>query len=139
MNEKESQQPISIINGTYYVVQSFMVKRLQLRGLEKDLYAIIFGYCQNTNQCFSGSIKLLQDWTFATRMGISKALKSLIEKGYLYKETVKIPMTYGIVNRYYALAYADITYPAKVIVSGEFKKTQQHQQEGLYSSSLQTN
>jgi uncharacterized phage protein (TIGR02220 family) len=72
-------------DGNYYVVQSFMVKDLQLKGLEKDLYAIIYGYSQAENQVFNGSLQYLADWTNSSKQGIMKALNNLITRGLLGK------------------------------------------------------
>ena len=73
-------------DGNYYVVQSFMVKELGLKGLEKDVYAIIYGFSQAESQRFDGSLQYLADWTQSTKQGVMKALKSLHEKGLIEKE-----------------------------------------------------
>ena len=72
-------------DGNYYVVQSFMVKDLKLKGLEKDVYAIIYGFSQ-AGQKFDGSLQYLADWTMSTKQGIIKVLKSLQEKDLINKE-----------------------------------------------------
>ena len=69
----------------YYVVLDFMVFDLKLKGLEKDIYAIIYGFCQAGNS-YTGSLQYLADWTQSTRQGVLKALKSLQEKGLIEKE-----------------------------------------------------
>lgn len=74
-----------IKDGNYYVVQSFMVKDLKLKGLEKDVYAIIYGFSQ-AEQKFDGSLQYLADWTLSTKQGIMKVLKSLQEKELINKE-----------------------------------------------------
>ena len=66
-----------IKDGNYYVVQSFMVKDLHLKGLQKDAYAIIYGFSQAENQTFTGSLQYLADWTNSTKQGITKVLKEL--------------------------------------------------------------
>ena len=73
-------------DGNYYVVQSFMVKELQLKGLEKDVYAIIYGFSQAESQRFDGSLQYLADWTQSTKQGVMKVLKSLQEKRLIEKE-----------------------------------------------------
>lgn len=73
-------------DGNYYVVQSFMVKDLKLKGLEKDVYAIIYGFSQAENQTFTGSLKYLSDWTNSTKQGILKTLNSLVEKKLISKK-----------------------------------------------------
>lgn len=73
-------------DGNFYVVQSFMVKDLKLKGLEKDVYAIIYGFSQAENQVFNGSLQYLADWTTSSKQGVMKALKSLQDKGLIVKE-----------------------------------------------------
>lgn len=74
-----------IKDGNYYVVQSFMVKQLQLKGLEKDLYAIIYGFSQAENQTFDGGLQYFVDWTKSSKQGVIKALKKLQEKELICK------------------------------------------------------
>jgi hypothetical protein len=71
----------------YYVVLSFMVKDLKLKGLERDVYAIIYGFCQNKGK-YSGSLQYLIDWTCSSKQGVLNALNKLIEKKLLIKEEV---------------------------------------------------
>jgi hypothetical protein len=69
----------------YYVVMSFMVKDLKLKGIERDVYAIIYGFCQNKGK-YSGSLQYLIDWTCSSKQGVINALNKLIEKKLLIKE-----------------------------------------------------
>lgn len=62
-----------------------MVKELKLKGNELIVYAIIYGFAQAENQCFNGSLSYLAEWTSATKQGIMKNLKSLIEKRLIDK------------------------------------------------------
>lgn len=77
-----------IKDGNYYVVQSFMVKDYKLKGLEKDVYAIIYGFSQAENQWYDGSLQYLADWTNSTKQGVLKALSSLFEKELIEKQDV---------------------------------------------------
>lgn len=77
-----------IKDGNYYVVQSFMVKEFKLKGLEKDVFAIIYGFSQAENQWFDGSLQYLADWTTSTKQGVLNALKSLQEKNLIIKEDI---------------------------------------------------
>lgn len=83
---KEKQSRVK--DGNYYVVQSFMVKDLKLKGLEKDLYAIIYGFSQAENQAFTGSLQYLADWTCASKQAVMNALKKLVDKQLLLKKEV---------------------------------------------------
>lgn len=71
--------------GNYIVIQSFMVSQLKLKGNELLVYAIIYGFSQTDNQVFTGSLQYLADWTNATKQGVTKNLKALIEKGLIKK------------------------------------------------------
>ena len=77
-------------DGNYILIQSFMVEELKLKGNELLVYAIIFGFSQEDNQKFNGSLQYLADWTNSTKQGVVKNLKSLIEKGYIIKEEKSI-------------------------------------------------
>ena len=72
-------------NENYVVIQGFMVNEMKLKGNELLVYAIIYGFSQEEGQVFSGSLQYLADWTNSSKQGVSKNLKSLVEKGYLGK------------------------------------------------------
>ena len=72
-------------DGNYYVVQSFMITELKLKGLERDIYAIIYGFSQNGHS-FSGSLSYLEEWTCSTKKGVWGCLQGMIKKGLISKE-----------------------------------------------------
>ena len=80
---------IKIKNTNYLVIQGFMVNDLNLKGNELLIYAIIYGFSQDEEQRFSGSLQYLADWTNSTKQGVIKNLKSLVEKGLIVKEESK--------------------------------------------------
>ena len=69
----------------YIVLQGWMITDLKLKGNELIIYACIYGFSQDENQTFSGSLQYLADWTNSTKQGIVKCLKSLVEKGFIVK------------------------------------------------------
>lgn len=71
--------------GTYVTIQWWMVDQLKLKGNELLVYAIIYGFCQDGDGEFNGSLSYLAEWTSSSKMGIMKALKKLIEKDYISK------------------------------------------------------
>ena len=75
-----------VTDKNYIVIQSFMVSELGLKGNELLIYAIIFGFSQNTGQAFHGSLTYLESWTNSTRPTVISSLKSLVEKGLIEKE-----------------------------------------------------
>lgn len=78
---------MSLEKGNYYVVQSFMVSELKLKGLEKELYAIIWGFSQGNNT-FNGSLAYLSEWTGYTKQRICDVLKMLVGRGLLVKKEI---------------------------------------------------
>ena len=74
--------------NTYYVVMSFMVDDLHLKGIELQLYAIIHGFSQDGENAFRGSIAYLQDWTGVARSTVFNGLASLVEKGLVEKKDI---------------------------------------------------
>ena len=78
---------MSYVNkNNYILIQSFMVNDLKLKGNELLIYAIIYGFSQLEGQVFSGSLQYLADWTNSTKQGVSKNLKSLVNKGLIGKK-----------------------------------------------------
>ena len=69
----------------YITIQGWMLTDLSLKGNELIIYACIYGFTQAENQVFSGSLQYLADWTNSTKQGVSKCLKSLVNKGYIEK------------------------------------------------------
>lgn len=67
-------------------VQGWMRTKLNLKGNELLVYAIIYGFSQTENQRFTGSLQYLADWCGATKQGILKNLKSLVDKNLIKKE-----------------------------------------------------
>ena len=78
----------------FVVLQEFMTETLNLKGNELLVYAIIYGFSQDGESAYTGSLRYLCSWTKATKQGVIKNLKSLIEKGLIvkkesYKNSVK--------------------------------------------------
>lgn len=70
-------------NQNYITVSGWMVNELKLKGNELLIFAIIYGFSQDGQQSFSGSLQYLADWCNSTKQGILKNLKSLCEKGFI--------------------------------------------------------
>lgn len=71
--------------NTYVVIQSWMVTDLKLSGNDLMVYAIIYGFSQDRESRFTGSLQYLADWCNATKAGIQKNLKNLIDAGLIVK------------------------------------------------------
>lgn len=77
------KQPIS--DNTYFSIQAWMVTKLKLKGAERDVYAIIYGYSQDNDSDFHGSLDYISQLTGYSRNAICTALKSLTENGLIAK------------------------------------------------------
>lgn len=69
----------------YFSVQAWMVNKLNLKGCERDVFAIIYGYSQDEESDFHGSLEYLSQLTGYSRNAICTALKSLTDKEFLIK------------------------------------------------------
>ena len=76
------------VKKSHVVIESWMLEELKLKGIEKDIYAVIYGFSKDKQGFFTGSLAYLQFWTQSTKMGVYKALKNLISKGYIVKTTI---------------------------------------------------
>lgn len=74
-----------IRDSNYVVIRGWMLTRLGLKGNELMIYAVIYGFTQNGETEFVGSMKYLADWTNSTIESVRKCIKSLIDKGYIIK------------------------------------------------------
>lgn len=72
-------------NSNYYVIQGWMINQFHLSGNELLVYAIIYGFSQQKDQKYNGTIQYLADATCSTKMTINRSLNSLIEKGLIIK------------------------------------------------------
>lgn len=70
---------------SYICIQGWMINRLNLKGNELLVYAIIYGFSQDEESRFTGSLQYLADWTNSSKQGVMKNLKSLADKGYIEK------------------------------------------------------
>lgn len=70
----------------YFSVQAWMVTKLKLRGAERDVYAIIYGYSQDGESDYHGSLAYLSELTGYSKNSICTALKSLTEKELIIKK-----------------------------------------------------
>lgn len=74
-----------IRDDNYYQVTGWMLNRLGLKGTALQVYAIIYGFTQDGESEFKGSLQYLMDFTNASRPTVIKALQDLTEKGLILK------------------------------------------------------
>ena len=89
-----------IKDENYFQISGWMLNRLKLKGISLEVYAIIYGFSQDGENEFAGSINYLCEFTGTSRPTVMNALKELTEKGFLVKRTETIN---GVIfNRYKA-------------------------------------
>ena len=89
-----------IKDDNYYQISGWMLNRLNLKGVELQVFAIIYGFSQDGESVFSGSLSYLCDWVGASKPTVIKALKDLVTKNFITKETHEV--NHVTFNRYRA-------------------------------------
>lgn len=79
-----------IQDENYYIVHGWIKNRLGLKGTKKDIYAIIYGFTQDGETEFTGSVKYITEWLDISRPTAIKALQELTESGLLIKRVEHI-------------------------------------------------
>lgn len=73
------------MSGNYLTIQDWMVSKLNLKGVDLIVYAIIYGFSQDGKSFFNGGQNYLAFWSNSTVRGVQKSLKKLIERGLISK------------------------------------------------------
>ena len=75
-------------NLNYFVVSGWMVNALGIKGNELLIYAIIYGFTQDSENWFSGSKSYLAAFIGVKELKtVHNILTSLVKKGLLLKDT----------------------------------------------------
>lgn len=77
-------------NLNYYVIHGWMLNELQLKGNDLLVYAIIYGFSQDGESRFSGSLRYLQGCLGVSRPTVIKSLKFLVENRLIIKHQKRI-------------------------------------------------
>ena len=75
-------------DDNYIVIQGWMRNALQLKGNELMVYALIYGFSQDEESEFTGSIAYIAEWIGATKQTVHNTLKALQEKELIRKEVI---------------------------------------------------
>ena len=79
-----------IKDENYFQITGWMLNNLKLKGISLEVFAIIYGFSQDGESDFRGSISYLCDFTGTSRPTVIKALKDLVSSGYLIKTETDI-------------------------------------------------
>ena len=72
--------------NNYITIPGFLRTRLDLKGSELIITALIYGYSQDGNSWFMGKTGYIAEWAGITDRNVLRCLKSLTEKGILEKK-----------------------------------------------------
>lgn len=74
-----------IKDSNFVVVCGWMINDLNLSGAELMIFATIYGFSQDGESKFDGSIQYLADWANASKRHTMRCLSELEAKGYIVK------------------------------------------------------
>lgn len=77
-------------DNNYYVIQGWMVNKLELKGNDLLLFAVIYGFSQDSQSEFTGSLDYLCKTLNCSRNTARKSLTNLIDKGLIKKKVQTI-------------------------------------------------
>ena len=72
--------------NNYITIPGFLRTRLDLKGSELIITALIYGYSQDGNSWFMGKTEYIAEWAGITDKNVLHSLKRLTEKGILEKK-----------------------------------------------------
>ena len=87
----------SIKENSFITIQAFMVTELNLKGNDLLVYAVIYGFSQDGESWYTGSIDYLQQWTNSTRQGVLNSLKKLCDLGLIEKKESRPTNHYRVI------------------------------------------
>ncbi len=76
------------VKESHVVTESWMIEELKLKGVEKDVYAVIYGFSRDKQGVFSGKLEYLEFWSQSSKRAVITALNNLIAKGYIVKKPI---------------------------------------------------
>ena len=79
-----------ILDENYFQVSGWMLNRLHLKGVQLTIFAIIYGFSQDGESKFTGSIKYLCEFTGASKSTVMRNLQDLVAQEYLIKDELDI-------------------------------------------------
>lgn len=101
-------------NTQYINIQGWMVNELKLKSNELIAYAVIYGFSQDGSSKFTGSLKYLESCLGVSKNTVLNAIKGLVEKGFIRKET-------NTINNIKFCSYSHIELVVQNLVIGSAK------------------
>lgn len=89
----------------YIVIQDWMISDLQLKGNELLTYSLIYGFSQDGESEFKGSLKYISEFLGISKSTAQRSIEKLVDRGIVEKRVEEIS---GVkFNRYMAHEKAD--------------------------------
>lgn len=76
--------------NNYLTIQGWMLTDLHLKGSDLILYALIYGFTQDGESEFSGSLTYMQQWAGITRQSVLNTLERLQAAGLIEKQKTTV-------------------------------------------------
>ena len=89
---------MQINNENFVTIYGWMRTKLNLKGNDLIVYAVIYAFTQSDEQGCKGGVQFLADWCGASRQGIWKNIRSLRSKGLIDEDTKTVN---GVNSVYY--------------------------------------
>lgn len=74
-------------NRNHITIDGWMINKLNLKGNELIIYALIYGFSQDGESEFYGSRSYMAEWCNSSLPTIDKAINELVAKEYILKRT----------------------------------------------------
>lgn len=87
----------------YITILDFMVNDLKLKGNELIIYALIYGFCQDSSSVFYGSQQYIMERTGVSNYTVNDILKKLTERELVIKSKENI---HGVNKVFYKINYS---------------------------------
>ena len=76
------------VSKNYLIVQGWMIKSLNLSGNDLLAFSLIYGFSQDGESMFNGSISYICQWLNCSRPTATKAIANLLNKNLISKEEI---------------------------------------------------
>lgn len=83
---------ISINDNNFIAIQGWMRTKLELKGYELLVYALIYGFSQDGSSKFSGTRRYIAEWCGCSMRTVDNTLKSLLSKKLIVKHEKYVNM-----------------------------------------------
>lgn len=86
MSRSKRKNDESRFQNNYIVIFGWMISKLKLKGNRLFVFAAIYGFSQDGENAYNGSLEFLSRFVNASRRTVIRTLSELTEEGYILKE-----------------------------------------------------